>query len=239
MILAIDVGNTYIKYKMWDGDRFLLAGRLLATEIDGLVGRLQGGRPDKVMLASVGASGVEQEIRSLFTESTFLSFKSASCCLGVKNGYEHPEKLGVDRWLAVIEAYHRSDKKPCAIFDLGTALTLDVVNGHGVHQGGYIAPGLAMMRQALLQSTEMVRYEPKNDFGLGYGLNTVDAVENGTFSVILAWLRTEMHVFKSAYPDGVVYLTGGLGKIILPFLHESVSYAEDLVLDALKRVASS
>lgn len=66
--------------------------------------------------------------------------------------YLNPARLGVDRWLAALAA-SASGASACAIVDCGTALTVDLVDAGGVHEGGVIAPGAATMAQALNAST--------------------------------------------------------------------------------------
>ena len=60
---------------------------------------------------------------------------------GVSSGYTHPEKLGVDRWLALI-ATAQICQGDCIVIDAGSAITLDLLRGDGQHLGGAILPGL-------------------------------------------------------------------------------------------------
>lgn len=239
VILTIDIGNTNIKYKCWKDGAVLCTGSIKPAEIGSLYGTILTEMPARVVIANVGSVAINDAIKCLFPEAELQVIQSAAYCLGVQNAYEQAERLGVDRWLAMIEAYHLSGKQACAIFDLGTALTLDIVDADGVHQGGFIAPGLSMMRSALLQSTERVRYLPKHSASLEYGKNTVDAVENGTLSLVLAWVEVQTKIFQKANPAGQIYITGGLLHLIAPFIPKNVHCHQDLVLDALKRIASS
>ena len=52
-------------------------------------------------------------------------------------------------------AYHGSESSVCVI-DCGTAITIDVVDAAGIHQGGLIAPGIDMMRRSLAQDTAAI-----------------------------------------------------------------------------------
>jgi len=60
---------------------------------------------------------------------------------GVTSGYTHPERLGVDRWLALIAAAHICNRN-CIVIDAGSAITLDLLRSDGQHLGGAILPGL-------------------------------------------------------------------------------------------------
>ena len=76
---------------------------------------------------------------------------------GVRNAYERPELLGVDRWAALVGAYARlraaGGRSPVCVADAGTALTIDALASDGRHLGGLILPGIALQRTALLAST--------------------------------------------------------------------------------------
>jgi type III pantothenate kinase len=236
VILAIDVGNSYIKYKTWVGDDSH-SGRVPNSAIDDFLILFKESAIKKVIFASVAVTDIEHKVRCSFAHAEFVLVQTKKECLGVINAYDEFSKLGVDRWLAMIGAYHHSGKKPCMVFDLGTAITLDVIDKKGVHRGGYITPGLEMMRESLRQSTQKVRYEVRSNVGIDYGCNTRDAVENGTFRVILAWINEEVNIFNKSFPGGVVYFTGGLVREIRPYIYIEAVYYDELVLDALKRVS--
>lgn len=81
---------------------------------------------------------------------------------GVRNGYADYQRLGMDRWLAIIGAYQLA-RGACLVLDLGTAITADYVNAAGEHLGGYICPGLPLMRGLLRTHTQRIRYEDPVD----------------------------------------------------------------------------
>src|SRR3546814_17254315 len=68
---------------------------------------------------------------------------------GLRNAYREPERLGVDRWLAMIAAWHTHRGAAC-IANAGTALTVDVIDAQGQHLGGIIAAGRAEQQSAIL-----------------------------------------------------------------------------------------
>ncbi len=239
MILAIDIGNTNVKCKIWNDADVLFVKSYSISEIDFMLSELREYSLDKVTVACVGPAAVEDIIRKEFSSLNYWHLKSDSFCLEVSNGYEDPVTLGIDRLLAITEAFYDSEKKACCVFDLGTALTLDVIDDNGNHIGGYIVPGLALMREALMKGTQQIKYESKDSGRMDYATNTADAVERGTLSVICAWIKSEAERFKNIYPEGSVYLTGGGAQYILPLLDCDLNYRKDLVIDALKRIASN
>lgn len=65
---------------------------------------------------------------------------------GLRIAYEHPRHLGVDRFLALLSAL---DAGHVLLVGVGTALTIDLLDGDGLHRGGRIAPSPMLMREAL------------------------------------------------------------------------------------------
>ena len=70
-------------------------------------------------------------------------------CAGVAIAYARPERFGVDRFLALLGA--REPGVPVLVAGVGTALTIDLLDGEGRHRGGRIAASPTTMREALHQ----------------------------------------------------------------------------------------
>ena len=62
---------------------------------------------------------------------------------GVRNGYEDFERLGLDRWLAMLGGF-RLARGACLVLDFGTAATADFIAADGDHLGGFICPGMPL-----------------------------------------------------------------------------------------------
>ena len=84
-------------------------------------------------------TSLEQCLRPKF-ETAVTRFVSLPQALGVRNGYQQPEQLGVDRWLALIAAAEIVNGDALVI-DAGSAITLDLLRADGQHLGGAILPG--------------------------------------------------------------------------------------------------
>lgn len=240
MIVAIDVGNTYAKWKAWKGKEFHAKGKFehALGDLD-WKSSIRDNNPELIVYADVCDSGVDVQLRKSFPLAKLLQVRSSRECMGVVNSYDCYERLGIDRWLAMIESYHMAGKRACCVFDFGTAATVDVVNDKGMHQGGQIVPGLRMLRVTLPKYTGKVRFDAENKLEIGYGVSTVEAVEKGSLSMLVAWANQEVKNFYQAYPGGQVYVTGGTAPLIIHHLDKRVILNDDMVLDALLRVAES
>ena len=154
MILAIDAGNTRIKWGIHDGS-WLEQGAVSYDGIPELIGRVQAYPAlRQAVIASVARQQITAALQAIFDRRgiTALWVKAQARACGVVNGYAHPAQLGSDRWAALVAAWHLKHAA-CVVASAGTALTVDALSARGEFLGGVIVPGFAMMQQALLANT--------------------------------------------------------------------------------------
>jgi len=157
--LLIDIGNSRIKW-IWAEDGRLQtdrAGQGDFTEFEQACRPSSASRPVEVLLSSVAGAARAQQVAAMCTERwdtppRLLSARGEQG--GVRNGYADPERLGVDRWLAIVGAVAKYGN-PVIVWDLGTAATLDAVDASGQHLGGWILPGPGTMLESLVKGTKL------------------------------------------------------------------------------------
>ncbi|MDQ2735791.1 MAG: type III pantothenate kinase, partial [Pseudomonadota bacterium] len=113
--LAIDIGNTRLKWALYSapkpGAGLLAHGAVFLEAIDDLAEREWQGlqAPSSMLGSDVAGEGIrrrtEAQLEIWDVEPRWV-VSSASAC-GVTNGYDHPNRLGVDRWVALIGARQR------------------------------------------------------------------------------------------------------------------------------------
>ncbi len=163
----------------------------------------------------------------------------------------------MDRWLAVLAAYHlskndRSSKDTAAacVIDAGTAVTVDGVDGKGLHLGGLIVPGIQMMIDALLDRTGDIARQARKLSGASNidasgrvksaRDGTAKAVANGALlAVASASDRSVAEIKRQVSTDVKVFLTGGDADRIKPAMQTPAQIVPDLVLQGLALLASS
>ena len=156
VILELDVGNSRIKWRRMSADRSETLSRGINLDEDEFFAE-QGnyGVPSRFLMGSVADKRLTKRI-SKWSETQWsispLEAQVRRVCGGVKINYADVTRLGVDRWLAMLGAFERS-KGPCIVIDSGTAFTLDILNEDGMHLGGYILPGLWLMKESLTCKT--------------------------------------------------------------------------------------
>ncbi|MBJ7552468.1 type III pantothenate kinase [Marinomonas ostreistagni] len=218
-VLILDAGNTQVKCTLFEGDsivgRWILESTVLTLKE----------AVDFIAVVSVRddtfTHNLELQCRQKWPTAKLARLRSESVTCGVKNSYKEAHRLGVDRWLAVIAAYHEYSA-PLIVLDAGTAIKADFIDEKGVHLGGYIAPGLDLMTSSLLSKTAKIRYRPEEVTCLDdIPSCTADAVTQGVQEMALGFIQRlfEQHV-------GYKWLvTGGAGQTLIKAL--SIPHVQD------------
>jgi type III pantothenate kinase len=161
----------------------------------------------------------------------------AKALAGVQNGYEDYRLLGLDRWLAVVGAYHLAGQTACLVIDLGTAVTSDFVSSDGRHLGGFICPGMPLMRSQLKIHTRRIRYDDadaqRSLDSYSPGRSTVEAVERGCHLMMKGFAVTQLEIARQYWGnDFAIFVTGGDAGLVAGSLPES-RYVSDLIFVGL------
>jgi len=106
---------------------------------------------DIAYLASVASAQTTAALQEALSQrfARIAVARTAAHFAGLRIAYAKPDKLGVDRFLALLAAHARGGA--WLVAGVGTALTIDLLDGEGAHRGGRIAPSPALMREALHQ----------------------------------------------------------------------------------------
>ncbi|WAJ38256.1 type III pantothenate kinase [Pseudomonas sp. GOM7] len=219
MILELDCGNSFIKWRIlsWPEQAVLHVGIVdslehLFTELDA-VARVSISHCRLVSVRS------DAETVALVTQLRIRFAVEPVCAVPARrqgeviNGYDDHARLGLDRWLAVLGGYHLG-QRACLIIDLGTAVTADLVACDGRHLGGFICPGVPLMREQLSTHTRRIRYDRESAAlalsTLDPGRSTAQAVERGCVLMLRGFVREQYQEALRHFPQGVeVFLTGG------------------------------
>jgi len=143
---------------------------------------------------------------------------------------DEPARVGIDRLLAVLAADRiRQRDRAAIVVDLGSAITVDLLDASGAFCGGAILPGIAMSARALEEHTDalprvamdQLEYPPT-----AIGKSTVPAIEAGLYWGAVGAVReliSQMSKDLSAPPE--VFLTGGASSHVAKLLEASSTYS--------------
>ncbi|RUL74518.1 type III pantothenate kinase [Dyella choica] len=244
MKLLLDLGNTRLKWAVADAGEWILRGAVAWEEdVSAVLAQAWGDldSPERVLGASVVDAArevqIERVMAEIFGQQVEWVRTAAEAC-GVRIAYADPQRLGVDRFLAMVAA-HAVEEVPCVLAGIGTALTLDALAANGQHLGGLIAPGPLLMQHSLLGATARVRPEHP---GVIRDLadNTADAVVSGCWQAVAALIeRFAANVAKQSSRPQRLLLDGGDAAALLPLLGMPAELGADSVLRGLGVWAAS
>lgn len=241
MILAVDIGNSFLKWKLFDKEKKVnTIGRCALVDVEAEMLKLKARPIKSLAYSSVANKDVASCIKQgLSKDVTYIEISAGMTTYGVKNGYDFPDSLGADRWIVMVESFMQANQTAICVIDAGTAITLDVVDDQGQHKGGFIVPSAHLMINSLENSTSKVRTSGKS-CPAGYGTSTNCAVSNGIDRLLSAWLQSEIDLFKADYPHGTIFFTGGaVSTLIQKIQCDNKVYSKDLLLDGLLRLAEN
>lgn len=242
MILLLDIGNTRIKWARLEAGKLgRMDGRVHADEQlqQALLAAFEGSSPRRVVVCNVAGPLVGKALSDLCQERYNLKpeFLIASPeRAGVISGYTDPVRLGADRWAAVIGAFTRFGGPVCVV-DAGTAITVDVVDAQGLHQGGLIAPGPQTMRRALADATAGLQDLGEGELAL-LARDTRSAIWSGGWHTAAGFLdRVHTLVSQKFGPGTRFILTGGDASRLNGLVPGKFTLCPELVLLGLSVVA--
>ena len=250
--IALDVGNTRLKWALYDSPRtdavLLSQGAVFLENIDRLADEdWKALPPAKRMLGCVVAGDA---LRRRVDEQLELWDLTPSWVVpsafeaGLHNGYDHPSRLGADRWVAMVGALARmrhqtqgGKPRPMVVVMVGTAVTVEAIDDQGHFLGGFILPGHGIMLRALESGTAGLRV-PTGEV-TEFPTNTSDALTSGgTFAIAGAVERMVQHVRARCGAEPLCYMTGGAGWKMAPSMSVQFELVESLIFDGLRQIAA-
>lgn len=243
MILLADVGNSSLKWALYEGGN-LQTGTALRhgrNDLADLLPPLWEGltAPARVVISNVAGAEAAEDLQAVVNRLWGIEAElivPAPKSHGVVNAYVEPQRLGADRWAALVAARQRV-KGPAIVVDCGTAITLDALAANGDHLGGLIVPGLAMMRNALVEKTAEVRDDCDGHVSL-LARDTHGAVTGGALYAAVALIDRVTADMSAELGQPVIGLiAGGDAEKVLPLLAGTYHHEADLVLQGLAVLA--
>jgi len=223
--LFVDIGNSAVKWRSYGSEVF-------TKEIDQFSSKLLP-KANSVWLSAVAHLNIVEEIKAEFTSVNLV--KPSKRYGKLTLSYDDPSKFGIDRFLAMLGALEFFPESPLLVIDAGSAVTFDVIDSQGMHQGGLIMPGIKVLRESFIKFST-------NDLSLKTGElknSTKEAWLSGTHAMLVSAINSQIQNFELQYPDGAVTICGGVVKEILIELPLRVKFFDNLVLDGLESYSQS
>ncbi len=242
--LAIDIGNTRLKWALYEsprsGARLLDHGAEFLEQIEKLAeGPWSKIQPPSQVLGCVVAGDVirrrvEEQMEPWDAAPQWVVASEAEA--GLVNGYDHPTRLGADRWVAMIGAYQhmrlQGVNQPMVVVMVGTAVTVEAVDATGRFLGGLILPGHGIMLRALESGTAGL-HVPTGEVK-PFPTNTSDALTSGgTYAIAGAVECMVQHVRQHCNAEPKCIMTGGAAWKMAPSMTRPFELVDNLIFDGL------
>ena len=217
--IYLDIGNSNVKWK-FSGKYF----EIPTNEFN--LDKLPKSR--RIWVSNVSSNFVLENRSDVLLVESQKSYKS------LMNSYEEPNMLGSDRWLAMIASYEMNSGEGFIVLDIGTAVTIDLVDDTGLHIGGVIFPGLKKIRNTFDYFPVSKEVNTNEIYP-----STMEGWSNGTLGLLVSGINQRIHDIKVSVPGLRVYLTGGGFEEVEKFLDFSYDYRKNLVLDGIEFFANN
>src|ERR671917_2185636 len=246
--MAVDIGNTQTVLGLFEDEE--LRGRWrMATEAHrtteelgaasaGLL-RLRGLGLEQVgaMIVSSVVPGLTRSYRRLAGEVLKVPFYPVTALMetGLKNRYDDPEAVGADRIVNAV-ATGRHYGFPAIIVDIGTATTVEAVDGESNYLGGAILTGLYVSLDALVERTaKLPSVDLEEEPPRVIATNTPDSIRSGFIYGYAGAIDALIRRSREELGEDCVKVvaTGGPAGVIVPYCREIQEFDPDLTLKGL------
>lgn len=235
-ILAVDAGNSRIKWGLWDGG-WLRQDSVANGDAPLLVDTWEAlARPRHVIASNVAGARVRKWLnawaRTQGLTVRWVTSQPEQC--GVRNRYREPAQLGADRWAALIAARYLAGGAALAV-NAGTAVTIDALTQEGEFLGGLIVPGLDLMAAALARRTAGL---PRAAGTIAqFPGTTADAIASGAMQSVCGAVERMERALAERGTEPQILLSGGAAQVIRNHLGRPSRLVPNLVLEGLRVIA--
>ncbi len=231
MNCVIDQGNTRTKIYFFQKEELIKAFTFLNNEVKAIESTLN----KEVFVRGIYSSS--SKIATFINKEKFLLL-STKTPLPIRLDYKTPESLGTDRIALATGAYASFPEKNCLIISAGTCITIDLIDEHGVFQGGIISPGIDMRRKAMHEQTaKLPQLSQKKvaDIAL-IGKSTKESMQSGVINGVIGEISSVIHQFQSIYNDLTIIITGGDAYLFELHLKNKIFAQANLQAIGLNRI---
>ena len=250
MLLAIDMGNTNIKYGVFDGRKpvasFRVSSRISRTADEYgsvLVGLLSDSGIKKSDIDGIIFSSVIPALNYTICHMCEYFFGISPLIIGpgIKTGLnikaENPREVGADIIVNSVSAYNKYGG-PIVVIDFGTATTFDVINEKCELVGVVIAPGIKTSLEGLVNKTAQLPMVELDAPKTVIGKNTKHCMQSGIIFGFAGLVDNILRKIKKelGVDELKVVATGGLGEIIAKEVKTINTVDRTLTLDGLRLI---
>lgn len=234
MNLAIDIGNSAVKYGLFKQDRLASSGVIKDGDFSKLKEIIAANEIEHIIYSTVAE--IPADLKNVLNDFSDVSAFDTETPLPLKNMYLTPETLGKDRLANVCGALSLFPGRNVLVIDVGTCIKFDIITSDGHYLGGGISPGMRMRFKALNDQTAhlpliLPRLEPQL-----IGRNTEESILSGVMNGMMAEINDMNWQYRNLYPRLETILTGGDSNFFLNQFKSRIFAAPHLTLLGLNSI---
>lgn len=230
MIICIDIGNTNIKYAIYDGDNLKFSFRV-ATDLKQTSDEYGAQLVSMLQFNGVSVKEVSGGIFSSVVPSLdytiehmlklYLNITPKQIAPGLKTGLsmraDNAREVGADRIVNNVAAIKKYGcGKPMIVVDFGTATTFNVLNSSYEFIGGVIAPGIRGSLDSLVSGTAKL---PRVEIEAPKSVIATNTVTNMQAGIVFGFAGLVEYIVKKiknelGVKEVLTIATGGFSEII-------------------------
>ncbi|MFP4845152.1 type III pantothenate kinase [Winogradskyella sp. PE311] len=233
MNLIVDVGNTFVKFAVFQDDKLIYKVSFELSEFKKEFKLLKKEFPElrKAIVSSVGRLSKKQI--DIIDEDLKLHELNYKTKLPFKSLYKTPKTLGVDRIALVSGSVSQFPYKNVLIIDAGTCITYDFVTSENDYLGGAISPGIRLRYQSLNNLTANLPLLEKDKPKTIIGDSTESSIHSGVVIGIIKEIDGVIEEYRAKHQDLTVILTGGDANFLSNQLKNSIFANSNFLLEGL------
>ena len=234
-MIVVDIGNSNIHLGIYEDKKISRCEAFCHRDIsiDDLIKEvnlwIEQAETEKKLAVACVYDPMLEYFGKFFREIPVFQIDSA-VNVGVKIFYEPKSSLGVDRFANLV-AFRQRYETAGIIVDIGSALTIDLIDKNGSFKGGIIFPGPALSSMALAQGTDRLPKTVTSKIEKKWGNSTEESILCGVYSaykVLVDGLIDEAK--KDLSNDLTVIVTGGWSNLWKQDWAEGKIYDKNLTL---------
>lgn len=231
-VLFVDIGNSRIKAAISNKNQWTNAFSGSRFKLPDFLSYVNNNDRIRQMVVSSVVKSINIEIKKL--KELNIRFLTVADILPGKLDYKTPETLGIDRYLACLGAWSRSQEKNVVVIDAGTACTIDFMDADGIYRGGIITPGLGLLEKALHEFAPALPQASRELPEEWPGKTTTECIRWGITGSFANSLHAFIQHYRDTYGEFEVWLTGGDSDDLRRLLQVQFHYNAYLVFDGMK-----
>jgi len=229
--LIIDIGNTKIKFALFEGQTFIASGNGKVSDLNSFI---ENKNVANAIISSVAKSKkVEKLLEKHNIDFLNLSYKTS---IPITNKYKTPKTLGDDRLANVIGINKLYPNQNCLIIDCGTCIKFDFINSKAEYIGGGISPGLTMRFKALNHFTEGLPTIKSQEIDFLEGDSTKNSILSGVVNGTIAEINGIIDQYSAVYDNLTIIITGGDANFLVTKIKSNIFVNSNLTLIGLNEI---